>query len=88
MAFSKCRWTRGNTARSASAAPCEERTFPGRLTTRRHSPVPASETIKPASRSRRRNYASQLMSVLRGDKHMVNANPPAWRKTTNALPVA
>jgi hypothetical protein len=43
------------------------------------TPVRASGTIKPASRPRRRNPASKLMSVLRGDKYMVNAYPPAWR---------
>jgi hypothetical protein len=47
------------------------------------TPVRASGTIKPASRPRRRNPASKLMSVLRGDKYMVNAYPPAWRSPTS-----
>lgn len=46
------------------------------------TPVRVSGTIKPASRPRRRSPASKLMSVLRGDKYMVNAYPPAWRSPT------
>jgi hypothetical protein len=42
----------------------------------------ASGTTMPASSARRRNPASivlaNLLSAIRGDKHMVDAYPPAW----------
>jgi hypothetical protein len=48
-----------------------------------HGRLTASGTTKPASLPGRRNPASivlaKLLSAMRGDKHMVDAYPPAWQ---------
>jgi hypothetical protein len=43
-----------------------------------HSP-PAGAVPSPGRRHPARSAPARLLSVLRGDKYMINAYPPAWR---------
>jgi hypothetical protein len=55
-----------------------------------HSPPAGAVPDAASSRGRRhparRGYA-RLLSVLRGDKYMINAYPPAWRSPVAATEV-
>jgi hypothetical protein len=57
----------------------------GAVPRRPEAAPPAGDTTEPVSPPGRRNRASvelaKLLGVIRGDKYMVNAYPPAWRST-------